>query len=242
MINLIAPDIFSESQYQESVLGAKGFDEYGDVYRYVQNGGVALVTSNLLQEAAEDTNFRSMAVSGSPAIGTDEVSVTLGGTAVTANMFDNGQLWVESSTGIGQQFRIKRHQVQATTTGVCKFTLDRPLKIALVTATSQVSVRKNAYDGVIQFPTTPTGGAVGVALQAMTAEYFGWIKSGGDCPVLFDNQENSAADANALKPSEDVAGSVAPKQEADVATPDIGWSREMVSVDSTMGMAHLIID
>lgn len=234
--------LFDESQYQQHALGQLYIDAVtGNKYRYVQNGGVALVTGNLLQEPAEDTNYRSMACYAVAAIGADQVTVTLGGTAVTANQFENGHLWVESATGIGQQFRIKRHEVETSTTGQCVFTLDRPLKIALDT-TSQISVRKSAYDGVIQFPTTPTGGAVGVALYAMTISYYGWIQSGGDCPVLFDNQENSAADANSLKPSEDVAGSVAPQQEGDTATPVIGWSREMVSVDSTMGMAHLVID
>jgi hypothetical protein len=241
MGSIAVQDLFTQDQYQNHQLGALYIDERGNKYRYVQNGGVALTTGNLLQEAAEDTNYRSMAVAANAAIGATAVTVTLGGTAVTANQFDEGHLFVESSTGIGQQFRIIRHDVQTSTTGSCTFTLDRPLLIALTTS-SQVTVRKSAYDGVVAFPVTPTGGAVGVALYAMTIGYFGWIQSGGDCPVLFDNQEESAADANALKPSEDVAGSVAPKQEADVATPHIGWSREMVSVDSTMCMAHLTID
>ncbi len=237
----IISGLYEESQYQEHKLGELFIDPYGRKFRYVQNGGVALTTGNLLQEPAEDTNFRSMAVAVAAAIGATEISVTLGGTAVTANMFDEGDFIVESSTGIGQVFKIVSHEVQATTTGVCKFKLNRPLKIALTTS-SQVSVRKNSYDGVIAFPTTPTGGAVGVALYAMTANYYGWIQSGGDCAALFDNQANSAADANALKPSEDVAGSVTAVEEADVASPHIGWSREMVSVDSTMGFVHLTID
>ena len=242
MIDLISQEIFTESEFQAHPLGAKGQDKFGNTYRYVQNGGVALTTGNLLQEAAEDTNFRSMVVNTTGAIGSDEVEVTLGGTAVTANMFDEGSLVIESSTGIGQVFRIKRHDVQTSTTGSCTFVLDRPLKIATVAASSQASVRKNSYDGVIAFPVTPTGAPVGIALYAMTIGYFGWIQSGGDAVALFDNQTNSAADESALMPSRDVAGSVTAVTEALAAPVHIGWSREQVSVDSTMGFVHLIID
>lgn len=241
VINLAAQDLFSESANQQHPLGALGTDEFGNRYRYVQNGGSALVTGELLQEAAEDTNYRSMVCQAAVVVGDTMIPVTLGGTAVTANQFEQGQLVVESAAGIGQIFRIVRHDVQTSTTGTCKFYVDRPVKIALTTS-SQISVRKNAYDGVIEFPTTPTGAPVGVALYAMTAAYYGWIGSGGDFAVLFDNTDNSAADATGIVPSLTVAGSVKAGLAADVADAWIGWSREMASVDSTMGMVHLTID
>lgn len=241
IVDILAQDLYAESSTQQHPLGTLATDKFGNRYRYVQNGGVALVTGNLLQEPAEDTNFRSMAVNTAAAIGATSIAVTLGGTAVTANMFDEGVLVIESATGIGQKFNITSHDVQTSTTGSCTFNLDRPLKIALDT-TSQVSVRKNSCDGVIAFPTTPTGAPVGVALYAMTIAYFGWVQSGGDCAVLFDNTDNSAADATGIIPSLTVAGSVKAGLAADVADAWIGWSREMVSVDSTMGMVHLTID
>jgi hypothetical protein len=241
MINLIAQDIFTESSVAMHPLGTKGQDKYGNVYRYAQAGGSALVTGNLLQEAAEDTNYRSMVVYEAAAIGSDEVTVTLGGTAVTANQFDDGLLCIESSTGIGQQFRIKKHEVETSTTGQCKFTLDRPLKIALTTS-SQVTVRKNPYDGVIQYPvTTQTGGASGVALYAMTANYYGWIGSSGDFYMLFDTGTNTSNGVTGVAPSAAVAGSVAPVLDA-VGSIVIGYAREVVSVDSTMGLVRLVLE
>ena len=241
MVSLIAQQIFEESAQQQHVLGTLGRDKYGDKYRYVKNGGVALATGHLLQEPAEDANYRSMAVAVAAAIGSDEVTVTLGGTAVTANQFDEGILYVESSTGLGQQFHIKRHEVQTSTTGSCKFTLDRPLAIALTTS-SQVTVRKSPYKGVIEYPvTTQTGGAVGVALQATTISYFAWVKSGGNCPVLFDTGTNTSNGVTGVAPSAAVAGSVAPVLDA-VGSIVIGFAREVVSVDSTFGLVHLTID
>lgn len=241
MYNLVSQDKYTEGLYPTHQLGTLGIDKNGDRFRYVKAGAVALGAANLLQEAAEDTAFRSMAVDTAAAIGDTMVSVTLGGTAVTANMFDAGILYVESSTGIGQKFNIKRHEVQSSTSGSCNFYLDRPLKVALTTS-SQVTVRKNPYAAVIAYPaTTQTGGAVGFALYAQTASYYGWIQSGGNTAVLFDTGTNSANGASALAPSAAVAGSVAPVLDA-VGALVIGFSREVVSVDSTVGLAHIIID
>lgn len=238
----VLQNLWDETSVQYHKLGEFYVSPVGSKYRYVQAGAVALVTGNLLQEAAEVTNFRSMAVDTAAAIGDTEVSVTLGGTAVTANQFDEGELVVESAAGIGQYFRIKRHEVQSSTTGSCNFTIDRPLKIALTTS-SQVSVRKNSCDGVIQYPaTTQTGGAVGIALYAMTIAYFGWVQSGGDGVALFDTGTNTSNGVTGIVPSAAVAGSVKPAAETDASSAWIGWSREVASVDSTMGFVHLTID
>lgn len=240
MKDLISQNIYDENQYQQHGLGEMGVDKFGRKFKYVQAGGSALVTGNLLQEAAEDVQFRSMAVYAAAAIGATSVQVTLGSTATTANMFEGGDLVVESSTGIGQAFKIDRHTVTAGA-AVATFYLDRPLKIALTTS-SQVSVRKSSFDGVIAYPTTPTGAPVGIALYAMTAAYYGWVQSGGDAAVLFDNQTDAAADESALMPSRAVAGSVGVVTEALAAPIHIGWMREQIGVDSTMCFAHIIID
>lgn len=238
----VAVNLYQESTSAEHKLGELHVDAYGRKYRYVQNGGSALTTGNLLQEPAEDTNFRSMAAAAASAIGSFQISVTLGGTAVTANQFEYGDLLVESATGIGQLFKIVRHEVQTSSSGVCVFTVDRPVAIALVAVTSQVSVRKSSYDGVIAFPTTPTGAPVGVALYAMSANAYGWVQSGGDGAALFDTGTNTSADVTRIIPSQDVAGSVSPDAAANAASPIVGFAREQVSVDSTMGFVHLTID
>lgn len=237
----ILQGLYDENANQQHKLGELYIDPFGRKFRYVQAGASALVTGELQQEAAENTNYRSMVCQAAVAIGDTMIPVTLGGTAVTANQFESGDLVVESSTGIGQAFKIVRHDVQTSTTGTCKFYVDRAVKIALTTS-SQISVRKNAFDGVIQFPTTPTGAPVGIALYAMTAAYYGWIQSGGDCAVLFDTGVNTSADVTGIMPSRDVAGSVSPAAAADVSPNYIGFAREQVSVDSTFGFVHLTID
>jgi len=235
-------NLYDETSVQFHKLGELYIDPFGRKFRYVQAGASALVTGNLLQEAAEVTNFRSMVVQAAAAIGDTMIPVTLGGTAVTANQFENGDLVVESSTGIGQVFKIVRHDVQTSTTGTCKFYVDRAVKIALTTS-SQVSVRKSAFDGVIQYPaTTQTGGAVGAALYAMTDSYYGWVQSGGDGAALFDDGTNTSNGVTGIVPSASVAGSVKPAAETDASGANIGWSREVASTDSTMGFVHWTID
>jgi len=241
MITTLKQDLFNQSQYPLHRLGQLAVDEWGSKFRYVQAGGVALAAGHLLQETAEDTQFRSMAVDVAAAIGDTVISVTLGSTATTANLFDGGELVVESSTGLGQWFRILSHEV-ASGAASCNFTVDRPLKVALATSASQVSVRKNSYNDVIDFPVTPTGKPLGVALYAMTIAYHGWVVSGGDAVALYDTQANSAADESAIIPSRDVAGSVTPNVETYAAGVIIGFGREQVSTDSTFGFVHLIID
>jgi hypothetical protein len=242
MENLITQAIYDQSDVQLHQLGALGISKWGSKYRYAKAGASALVAGELLQETVEVTNFRSMVCAESAAIGATSVLVTLGGTAVTANLFAGGTLIVESGTGIGQMFRIVSHDVQTSTTGTCRFYLDRPLKVALVITTSQITVRKNVYNGVIEYPaTTQTGAPVGFALQAMTGGYFGWVQTGGEAVVLWDTGTNSANGASAIAPSAAVAGSVAPVLDA-VGAITLGYSNEVVSVDQTVGLAHLTMD
>ena len=238
---IAAQDLYSESSVRQHRLGQLALDNFGNRFRYVKAGAVALVTGHLLQETAEDTNFRSMVVQAAAAIGDTAIAVTLGGTAVTAELFNDGILLVESSTGLGQKFNIVSHTVQTSTTGTCTFTVDRPLKVALTTS-SQVTVRKNPYDGVIDNPVTATGNVVGVALYAMTIAYYGWVQTGGDCGVLFDAGVNTSAGVQGIMPSVGVAGSVSPAAAADVSPTQIGFAREVASTDSTFGIAHLTID
>jgi hypothetical protein len=236
-----AQDLYTQSSTPQHKVGQLAFDSYGNRYRYVKAGGTALVSGDLLQEPAENTHFHGMTLQAAAAIGSKSIAVTLGGTAVTTGLFDDGILFVSAGTGIGQQFRIVSHDIQTSTTGTCTFVVDRPVAIALTTASSKITVRKNPYKAVIQYPiTTQTGGAVGIALYAMSANYYGWIQSGGESAVLFDNGTNTANGTTAIVPSAAVAGSV--KLAAADGANRIGFSRIVASVDSTMGLAYLTMD
>lgn len=221
-------------------VGSLAVDNNGNRYRYVKVGGSALVTANCLQEPAEDTQFVSMAVPAAVALGSTSITVTNGTTTVTAGMFANGTLTISTSTGIGQKFNIVSHTTGGSGDAIT-YTIDRPLLIALTTS-SKVSVRVNPYNGVIQSPvTTQTGAAVGFAIYANALSTYGFIQSGGNTAVLFDTGTNTANDQLSIAPSVAVAGSVRVAPSA-VGTEVIGYSRQVVSVDQTVSIAHIIID
>jgi len=241
-ISLItAQDVFAQGTTSAySKLGSLSVDVWGNRYRYVKAGAAALVAGNLLQEAAEDTQFVSMAVPAAVAIGATSITVTNGTTTVAANDFNSGLLTISTSTGLGQSFHIVSHTT-GTSGASITYNIDRPLLVALTTS-SKVSVRKNPYDGVIQYPvTTQTGGAVGFARIANTLGTHGYIQSGGDTPVLFDTGTNTSNGATGIAPSAAVAGSVAPVLDA-VGAITLGFSRQIASVDSTVSIAHIVID
>lgn len=238
--SIAGEDLYNETSYATTKVGSRGMDSFGNVYRYIYNGGVALTTGNLLQEPAEDTQFNNMAVPAIEAIGQTVLTVTNGTTAVTANMFDGGQLFVSYSTGIGQNFRILSHTTGASGESI-DYTVDRPLKIALAT-TSKITVRKNKYNGVIQTPaTTSTGGPVGVALYANTINYYGWIQSGGDTACLADTGTNFANDLRGVSVSLAVAGCVKPNDGTE-GTDIIGYANNVTSTDSYMLSCNLFLN
>ncbi len=232
-------DLFQESSVQLHALGSLAYDKFGNRFRYVKAGGSNLVTADLQQEPAEDTQFVSM-TTVAHAIGATEIAFTNGTTTIAANDFKDGHLTISVTPGIGQHFYIIKHTTGTSGASITA-TIDRPLKIALTTS-SKVSIRKNPYNGVIQSPvTTSTGGPDGVALYAMTAAYFGWIGSGGDQVATFDTGGNSANDTQGIEPSIAVAGAV--KVSAGTSGDSfIGYSRQVASVDSTSSLVKLILD
>ena len=239
--NVMGEDLYNETSYAMTKVGSRAMDSFGNVYRYIYNGGVALVTGNLLQEPAEDTQFNNMTVATAAAIGATAIPVTNGTTTVTANMFDGGQLFVSYGTGIGQNFRILSHTT-GTSGAALTFYVDRPVKIATVAASSTITVRKNKFNGVIQSPaTTATGGVVGVALYANTLNYYGWIQSGGDTACLADTGTNFANDLQGVARSLAVAGCVEP-QDGGEGGEIIGITNNISSTDSYMLSVNLFLN
>lgn len=221
-------------------LGMLSVSAGGSRFRYGKVGAAALVTANLLQEPAEDTQFISMAVPAVVAIGATSITVTNGTTTVVANDHAGGRLTISTATGIGQSFGITGNTA-GTSGAAVTYYISRPLLIALDTS-SKVSVRMSPFNGMIQSPvTTQTGGPVGFAILASGASTYTWIQSGGETAVLFDNGTNTANDALGIAPSVAVAGSVKATPSAAGAN-NIGFGRQVASVDSTVSIAHIIID
>lgn len=232
-----AQGLYTSSSTKEHAYGQRGLTNDGREFRYCRAGEL-LVTGDLYTNAAVNTNFNGMTVQAAAAIGDSAIAVTLGGTAVTANMFDEGYLMVYGGTGIGQQFQIKSHTVQATTTGTCTFTVYGKLAVALTTADSKITVIKNPYVDIVKVPTTPTGIPVGVAQYAIASGEYGWIQTSGLAGVLSDATV-TGADTSGMSPSTTTAGTATLAVTTDAR---IGNSLQMISVSAKVGPVQLNIN
>lgn len=198
---------FNSADYREFVL--------------VQNGAVALVAGNLIQGPASiGANHTGMAVVSNAAIAATQITVTLGGTAVSANQYQGGFAVISAGTGLGQTLRIASHPAQSNTTGNVVLTLEDPLSVAITSSTSKVSLTLNPYGsqfgaalgthGVIISPTTSTGPSIGVTVSPIPATStsvlsYGFIQCRGAVACL--NDANTAIGLDVM-PSSSVAGAV----------------------------------
>src|SRR3990167_6505133 len=174
-------DPFSTETVPQHKLVSLGFTSDGRKFRYAKVGASALVAGDVIQTPAETTGAQSRIVAAA-AVGATSITTT-DTLSATANEFADGYIIVtgEASTGTGHAYRIKSHP--AVTSAVCTFQLYDKVEVAL-TATTQVDIVANPYNGVIQWPATQTGSAIGVAFVAAAIDAYTWIQTGGLGPVL----------------------------------------------------------
>lgn len=188
----------------------------------IQNGGTALVAGNLVQGPVSiGANHTGLTLVANAAIGATQITVTLGGTAVTANQYQGGFAVISAGTGIGQTLRIQSHPAQSSTSGNVVLTLEDPLSVAITTAgSSKVSLTLNPYgsqygatfatSGCVVSPTVSTGPTIGVTLYPIPATSatvlsYGFIQCKGAVACLNDATTAIGLD---VMPSTNTAGAV----------------------------------
>ena len=167
------------------------------------------VAGTLYQDAALVAGQQGMTVTAVQAYSANgnipaTVTVTNSTTAVTANQYQGGFLYVQSSTGIGQFLRIAGNS-SATTTGALTVTLEDAPNVALTTS-SVVSLVPAHGANVIINPTTPTNTPVGVALYAIAPSSYGFLIAKGLTVALSDS--GAPAVGTAIAASTITAGTV----------------------------------
>lgn len=203
-----------------TLTGARFMSADGREFALVQNGAVALVSGVLVQSPASIGANHTGLTCATAAIGATQITVTLGGTAVTANQYAGGYAVVSAGTGIGQTSRILSHPAQSSTTGTVVLTLEDPLSVATAVADSKVSLTLPQFGGpngtaltthgVVVCPTTLTGRVIGATIYPIPASTsttlsYGFIQTKGACGVL--NQGGTTIGLD-LMPSASVAGAV----------------------------------
>jgi len=175
---------------QKHMLGAKFTTDDGRVFRYQKNGAGALTIANGAQQAVETAGWVDEIQTNNPnlpSVGDTSITVTMATTA-TKDQFANGIVWVEQGTGIGTEYRIKGNKA-----GTANATSGFDIVIELADAggcriayavTSNVSVKLNTYDTVVVFPTNPTGVCTGFCKTAVSANYYFWGQTKGECVCM----------------------------------------------------------
>lgn len=185
----------------------------------VQNGATALVSGVMVQSPASiGANHTGLTVA-TAAIGATALTLTSGGTLMTANQYAGGTLVLSAGTGAGQTFKIVSHPA-ATASGTVIMQLEEPLSVATLVSDTKGSLTLPTYgsrngtnfatSGVVVCPVTATGQVVGATIYPIPASTsttcsYGWIVTKGSVGVL--NDANTAIGLD-LMPSSNTAGAL----------------------------------
>lgn len=230
---LTATDVRDITSTKQDQLGAIGVTEDGRVYRYGSAGASNLAAGKLAVNADLDTNVTNVAVAVAAAIGATSVSVTAGNTIV-ADAYADGYLVVNDATGEGILYRVVGNSGR-TGAGTITVSLAEPIQVALTTS-SEVTLKVNPWANLVISATDQADQAMGVPNVAVTAAYFGWFQTRGECAVLADEAVNRGL---ALTIGTGTAGAVEALDAA--GEPQIGVASEAL-VDTEYRSAFLTID
>ena len=224
------------SSTKQCSLGVKAETADGRIYRYGLAGAANLAAGKMNVAAADVDNHINVNVQTSGVAGDMFIKATLGATAATLNQYQDGFAVVNDATGEGIAYKISGHNAVGSA-GVITAYLAEPLKAAITATTTQVSFVANAYSGVIVNPGAIAHRPVGVNNVAVTAAYYGWFQTGGECAVLSDGVISKGAEAIL---SDNVAGAVEIRVDATVVSA-IGFAPE-ATVDTEYMPIVLTID
>lgn len=221
-----------------SYAGQRFYSSDGREFVLAQNGATALVAGHLNCGPVSVANHSGLVVTAFVAASTAQnasapfnppsqttnpatVTVTLGGTAVTANQYAGGYAVVATGTGIGQTLKIASHPAQTSTTGALVVTLEDAPPVALTTS-STVSLVANPFGsangtnvaslGVVVASTTASsrGQIAGATLYAVpastaTVPVYGLLQTRGPIAMVNDAGTTKGLD---LMPSSNTAGAL----------------------------------
>ncbi len=162
----------------------------GRIFRYARASATAVVAGQLYHGKAGEANTAqiiSLAVAGTNAVGDRDVVVTMAGSALAANVFDDGYLFTASSigTGIGHTYKIQSaSSCAAGSTTTVTLEGNDELKVALNSSTT-VGLRKNQYDELLvnTADTVGTNTLAGVSAASAAASAYCWVQRRGPATV-----------------------------------------------------------
>jgi len=235
---LFAGEMYLESSIQEDTIGARGVDQYGDLYRYIKVGGSGITAGQLQTAPTQKTAHHNIAAYAAVTADgrTKKVTLQLGAAAATANEYAGGLLCASDNGPQGTPYRITGHPA-ADSSATLEVTVDKPFQESIAT-TDEFYLVHNTWNAII-VNAAFTLPAAGVPLVDMTASYYGWIKTGGVMPVLIGTAATLGADLKA-----DGSGGVTDRTDAlgASAEPVVAVANIAVGVAGEYNPVTLLID
>lgn len=178
-------DVRTTSTSKQHTLGTLAVTRDGRQFRYGQAGAVALTAGKMHQIPAVVANHQAL-VTAAAAVGATKITVTLGGTAATADQYIDGYAVVRdtATTGAGQAFPINGNSAQTVTTGNADIYISEGVAEALTTA-SKTNLELSPYGGVLVSTTADTTETcIGVPQIDTAASSYTWFQVRGVASVL----------------------------------------------------------
>lgn len=178
-------DVRTQSTSKQHTLGTLAVTRDGRQFRYGQAGAVALTAGKMHQIPAVVANHQAL-VTLAAAVNATKITVTLGGSAATADQYIDGYAIIRdtSTTGAGQAFPITGNSAQTVTTGNADIYIGEGIAEALTTA-SVTNLELSPYGGILvstSADTTET--CVGVPQIDCAAASYCWFQVRGVAGVL----------------------------------------------------------
>lgn len=180
--------VYEASATAQNPLGDKAVTPDGRIFRYIRAGGTALAPGKvaMLGPLVAATSINMALHNSDGAAGDTTLRVTNGGAVVTADQWAGGILTVQDDTGEAHAYHVASNA--AAGSGVEGLvTLSDPI----VTATGDnttVTISLPAWSGLV-IATAAGGQPMGVPLASITANYYGWIQTGGVAPTWADDTD-----------------------------------------------------
>ena len=232
----------------EKVTGTTQLHPYGTrmvlpdnrVYYYGQTAG-AQTAGAICQSPVGIANHDMDLATNTASSGDKSVTVTVGGTAVTANQYADGYLYVNDGTGEGHIYKIRQHDaISSSGSGAINLYDGDAIATGFVAATIG-GLAKNPYKDFIVYPTTATGHAVGVAATDFDDDDYGWLQTWGPAAVLCDV---AFVIGNHVRVSDGTAGSGEPldRDASNENDEVIGVASVIAPVTTDYGFVNLTIN
>jgi hypothetical protein len=228
-------DLFVHSTTKGETLGARGATRDGRQFVYVlSDASAGLAVGKLGVRAAVVANHvnRSLDSTSAVAVGSLQVVVSVGATAVTQDQYADGYLVVRDGTGKGQMLQIAGNTAVSSAGGAVTVQLQDAVIVALATADTKVDLI-SPWSGVLA--STTLSQAVGVPLATLAAGEYGWVQTKGPASVLADGVITKGY---AVGQSTSVAGAVAINGASAATSQTVGVAPE-ATVDTKYNQLEL---